>query len=204
MGKTATKTINREKVFESICKATRMDTLGLFIGSGFSKALMENHPYSKTYSWAELLQKAADDMGITRRILNEGKPYPEVASVLCQEYVRLKSVSYQEAERTLKFKIADLVNISPTEIRIDEYGKIFSRMSPNWIITTNYDSIIEQILHEKAFPIIRETVILRQKTSHRYIIFMAASQILNQLLLQMKTILTRYEFRITVTQDSPS
>lgn len=153
MGKLATKTIGREKVFESICKATRMDTLGLFIGSGFSKALLENHPHSKTYSWAELLQKAADDMGITREILNEGKPYPEVASVLCQEYVRLKSVSYQEAERTLKFKIAEFVNVSPTDKITEEYEEIFKRLNPNWIVTTNYDFIIEQILHEKAFPI---------------------------------------------------
>ena len=154
MGKTAkTLKISREKVFESICKATRMDTLGLFVGSGFSKALMMSHPHSKTYSWAELLQKAADDMEITRKILEEGKPYPEVASVLCQEYVKLKNVSYQEAERTLKFKIAELVNVVPTKVVVDEYEEIFKRLNPNWIVTTNYDFIIEQILHEKAFPI---------------------------------------------------
>lgn len=145
--------ISREKVFESICKATRMNTLGLFIGSGFSKALLLNHPHSKTYSWAELLEKAANDMGITRKILEEGKPYPEVATVLCQEYAKLNYVSQQEAERTLKFKIAEIVNVSPTDITIHEYEEIFKRLNPNWIVTTNYDFIIEQILHEKAFPI---------------------------------------------------
>lgn len=145
--------ISREKVFESICKATRMNTLGLFIGSGFSKALLLNHPHSKTYSWAELLEKAANDMGITRKILEEGKPYPEVATVLCQEYAKLNYVSQQEAERTLKFKIAELVNVAPTNQILDDYGEIFKRLNPNWIVTTNYDFIIEQILHEKAFPI---------------------------------------------------
>lgn len=141
-----------------------MDTLGLFIGSGFSKALLFNHPHSKTYSWAELLQKAADDMGITRKVLEEGRPYPEVASVLCQEYVKIKSVSYQEAERTLKFKIAELVNVAPTKVVVDEYEEIFKRLNPNWIVTTNYDFIIEQILHEKAFPINPRDSYLKTKT----------------------------------------
>lgn len=145
--------LTKEKVFESICKATRADTLGVFIGSGFSKALLSGHPYAHSYSWAELLQKAADDMGIARKILEEGKPYPEVASVLCQEYVNIKTVSHQEAERTLKFKIAELVNNAPTPDKVSEYEEIFKRLSPNWIVTTNYDLIIEHILHEKAFSI---------------------------------------------------
>lgn len=31
--------LTREKVLETICKATRANTLGLFIGSGFTKAM---------------------------------------------------------------------------------------------------------------------------------------------------------------------
>lgn len=34
--------LTREKVYEMICKATRINTLGLFIGSGFAKAVLEN------------------------------------------------------------------------------------------------------------------------------------------------------------------
>ncbi len=145
--------LSREKVFESICKATRIDTLGLFIGSGFTKALLEGNRAVRAYSWSELLKRAADDFEITRDILNEGRPYPEIATVICQEYLKTHETSYKEAERVLKFKIAELVNVSPTPLKIQEYGEIFKRLSPNWIVTTNYDSIIEQILQEKAYPV---------------------------------------------------
>lgn len=145
--------MSRDKVFESICKATRIDTLGLFIGSGFSKALLEGNPFSNAYSWSELLKKIAEDFGIARDILNEGKPYSEVATVICQEYAKTHPSTHKEAELALKFKIAELVNVSPTPLRIQEYESIFKRLNPNWIVTTNYDSIIEQILREKAFPI---------------------------------------------------
>ena len=145
--------LSREKVFESICKATRIDTLGLFVGSGFTKALLEGNSAAKAYSWAELLKKSAEDFGIIRDILNESRPYPEIATVICQEYSRIYSATVKEAERALKYKIAELVNASPSSLKIQEYGEIFKRLSPNWIVTTNYDSIIEQILQEKAYPI---------------------------------------------------
>ena len=145
--------LSREKVFESICKATRIDTLGLFVGSGFTKALLEGNTSAKAYTWAELLKKAAEDFEITRDILNEGRPYPEIATVICQEYSHIHSATAKEAERALKYKIAELVNASPSSLIIQEYGEVFKRLSPNWIVTTNYDSIIEQILQEKAYPI---------------------------------------------------
>lgn len=143
----------KKKIFESICKATRVNTLGLFIGSGFTKALLEGNTVAKSYSWAELLEKAANELCIKRNVLNEGMPYPEVATVICQEYLKINNISYKEAERRLKFKIAELVNVSPSLEIIDEYNIIFKRLNPNWIVTTNYDLVVEKILQEKAYPI---------------------------------------------------
>ena len=145
--------LSRDGVFESICKATRIDTLGLFIGSGFSKALLEGDNHFKSYSWSELLRRVSDDFNITRDVLNEGKPYSEVASVICFEYAKAHSISHKEAERQMKFKIAEIVNVIPSNHKIKEYETIFARLNPNWIVTTNYDSIIEQIIREKALPI---------------------------------------------------
>lgn len=145
--------LSKEKVFEIICKATRTNTLGLFIGSGFTKALLNGNKTYKAYDWNELLREACRKMEITRDVLNEGMPYPQVATTICEEYKQGNEVEYEDAERILKYIIADLVDAIPTPEMIKKYEEYFKTLDPNWIVTTNYDSIVEQILHERAFPI---------------------------------------------------
>lgn len=147
------KSITREDVFETICKAARSNTLGLFVGSGFTKAVLNDNSYHKAYDWKELLKESCERMGIVRDVFNDGMPYPQIASTICHEYVQAQSVSLKDAERKLKMTIADLVNASPSKNTLTEYEEYFKELIPNWIVTTNYDSIIEQILHEKAFLI---------------------------------------------------
>ena len=48
---TTNEKLTKEKVFEMICKATRINTLGLFIGSGFTKAVLENSTECHAYTW---------------------------------------------------------------------------------------------------------------------------------------------------------
>lgn len=151
MGKSSE--ISREKVFETICKATRAGTLGLFIGSGFTKAVLHGNDEYEAYDWKELLKLTCDKMNVNRKVLDKGMPYPQVATTICSEYVRKNTVTEKEAERKLKFVISDLVDVYPTETKSKEYEEFFRILDPNWIVTTNYDSIIEQILHEKAFQI---------------------------------------------------
>lgn len=145
--------ISREDIFETICKAARSNTLGLFIGSGFTKAVLKNSTEHKAYDWKELLKESCSRMGIDRDVLNEGMPYPQIASTICHEYVQTRKISLKDAERKLKMTIADLVNASPSKSTVTEYEEYFKELLPNWIVTTNYDSIIEQLLHEKAFLI---------------------------------------------------
>lgn len=145
------KTISKENVFEIICKAARSNTLGLFIGSGFTKAVLTGN--NKAYDWKELLQESCYRMGIHRDVFNEGMTYPQIASTICHEYVQVQSVSLHDADRKLKLTISDLVNVSPSKSILSEYENYFKELIPNWIVTTNYDLIIEKILHEKAFLI---------------------------------------------------
>ncbi len=147
------KLISREDVFETICKAARSNTLGLFVGSGFTKAIFSNDTSHQAYDWKELLKESCARMGIVRDVFNEGMPYPQIASTICHEYVRSQSVGLKDAERKLKMTIADLVNASPSKSTLTEYEEYFKELIPNWVVTTNYDTIIEQILHEKAFLI---------------------------------------------------
>lgn len=147
------KLLSKEDVFETICKAARSNTLGLFVGSGFTKAVLSGNIYHKAYDWKDLLKAACQRMGVVRDVFNEGMPYPQIASTICREYAQTQQVALKDAERKLKITIADLVNVSPSESTLFEYREYFKELLPNWIVTTNYDSIIEQILHEKAFLI---------------------------------------------------
>lgn len=147
------KSMSREDVFEIVCKAARSNTLGLFIGSGFTKAVLNNNNCYKAYDWKELLKESCDRMGIVREVFNEGMPYPQIASTICHEYVQNQNVSLKAAERKLKMTIANLVNASPSNEILTAYEEYFKELIPNWIVTTNYDTVIERILHEKAFLI---------------------------------------------------
>ena len=46
----------KEDVFKAICNASRLGNLGFFVGSGFTKAILENNTYYEAYTWAELLK----------------------------------------------------------------------------------------------------------------------------------------------------
>lgn len=147
------KTMSRDDIFEIICKAARSSTLGLFVGSGFTKAILKDCRFHKAYDWKELLQESCSRMGIIRDIFKEGMPYPQVASTICHEYVQAQNATLKDAERKLKITIADLVNATPSKTALVEYEEYFKELNPNWFVTTNYDTIIEQILHEKVFLI---------------------------------------------------
>ena len=65
------KSISQEDVFETICKAARSNTLGLFVGSGFTKAVLNNNNEHKAYDWKELLKESCDRMGIVRKVFKK-------------------------------------------------------------------------------------------------------------------------------------
>lgn len=150
---TTNEKLTKEKVFEMLCKATRINTLGLFIGSGFTKAILENSAEYQAYTWKELLGRGCARLGLKKDILEQGMPYPQVASEICQEYSISRSVKIEDAIRKLKLQIADLVDVHLDRYTLEDYKQFFKTLDPNWIVTTNYDTIIEQILCEKAYSI---------------------------------------------------
>ncbi len=161
----------KEKVFELICQSKRARTLGLFVGSGFSKAVTNGD----MPSWKDLLEKVSSMMGVDKSTFEEGATYPVLASGICKKYVDLyidqlreedssseenrDDVDYnptyliEKAERLFKYKVAEAVNISLKEEQEDKYSKILTSLSPNWVVTTNYDFIVEKLLGDKALSI---------------------------------------------------
>lgn len=145
--------MKKEEILEKICIASRLQNLGFFIGSGFSKSLLidSNLP---SYSWFELLQKICDEYSIDDELLKKGSTYPLIASSIMEIVQKNDGCSLEEATRRVKFSIAKLVNQIPKEFVIEKYNNYFKNINPNWIVTTNYDNILEEVIGPTAYPIL--------------------------------------------------
>lgn len=141
----------REEVLTFISRSVTFGNLCSFIGSGFSKAVLNNEVDNIALSWGELLKKIAGKLDIDYdSILKEGVGYPDIATMLCQEYSEKESITYDDALRKLKREIADATSWYPDKNKRDEFSRHLETLSPAWIITTNFDLVIESLLTGKA------------------------------------------------------
>lgn len=136
----------KEDVFKAICNASRLGNLGFFVGSGFTKAILENNTYYEAYTWAELLKICCEEMKINENILKNKNSYPEIATKICKEYSIENNITYQEAVRKMKCIISEKTNVYPEESIKEDYEKYFRNIPASWITTTNYDTVLENIL----------------------------------------------------------
>ena len=147
---TLTPTTSREDVLLFLAKSSSYGNLGLFIGAGFSKAVL-NDGTDIALSWGELLGKAAQKMGLDYHAMEKvGISYPELASTLCSSYAKTHALSYVGALQHLKREIASLTSWYPTPEQRETYSGHLAALRPSWIITTNYDLIIESLLTGKS------------------------------------------------------
>ena len=139
---------SRDEVFTFLAQATGYGNLGLFIGAGFSKAVL-NEPSEDeiALSWGDLLEKAAKKMDVKYGSVSKvGVSYPEIASAICKSYRKEKGVSFNASLQKLKQEIAALTSWYPTDEQREKYSKYLEAFDPSWIVTTNYDLVIETLL----------------------------------------------------------
>lgn len=143
--------LSKEIVFEKLFNSYNYGNLGLFIGAGFSKAVIKSE-IKPALNWIELIKSASEELELDFPEEKElvGVSLPELASRLCKELQDKRSISYAEAKIIFKNKICDICNWLPSEDRIKEFREIFDIINPNWIITTNYDLVLESILTGKC------------------------------------------------------
>lgn len=147
--------VSINQAFGYISESSIYGNLGLFIGAGMSKAIINTTSNTIALSWKELIYKCAEgfDINITTDINTDGLSYPEIASEIVKLISKNENVTIEEATIKLKNEIADLTCWYPEKTKRDEYGKLLKILDPKWIITTNYDLIIESILHDKSIPL---------------------------------------------------
>lgn len=103
-----------------------------------------------------LLQQAALQMGIAFDFSHNsmiGVGYPEVASLMCLQHSQMNSISYQASLSALKREVAELTSWYPDEDRKSFYADKLMEISPSWIVTTNYDLVLESLLHVASVTI---------------------------------------------------
>lgn len=64
-----------------------------------------------------------------------------------------EEADYRQACIKLKSVICELVNVYPEEEDKKRFQSYFDDLDINWIVTTNYDTILENILIGKALPL---------------------------------------------------
>lgn len=144
----------RESAIASLAESAAYGNLGLFIGSGFSKAVLHKGHDSIAPSWPELLEQAAGRMKVDYAAIEKsGRSYPEIASSICASDSQSKKRDFSKSVRHLKREIADLTCLYPSQSQREEYSKYIDALSPDWIITTNYDLVIESLLTGKSIPL---------------------------------------------------
>ncbi|MFA6261444.1 MAG: SIR2 family protein [Bacteroidia bacterium] len=147
--------ISRDEALGLISKSTIYGNLGLFIGAGMSMAILNDEWTEVALSWKQLIYKCAEefDINLKEDIKTEGLSYPEIASEIAKLISANESIEYKIAVKKLKEKIASLTSWYPEKAQREIYGKILKDIDPDWIITTNYDLIIECLLTGKCLSL---------------------------------------------------
>lgn len=146
-------TIDINDVYERIASSSLYGNLGIFAGAGFSKAVLRGSN-SDALSWGELLEQCCEKLDVGHEIFEQKNiSYPEVASKICSCYAEKENIGYDEASTALKREIAKLTNWYPTESKRKKYYQFFKCMNLNWILTTNYDLLLETVLSGRGLSL---------------------------------------------------
>ncbi|GAB6107799.1 SIR2 family NAD-dependent protein deacylase [Fusibacter bizertensis] len=153
-----------EDVFEKIAMSSNYGNLGLFVGAGFSKAVLSGSREFSAYNWIELLTKANKEIKVNLDdILREHLSLPEIASSMCRAYALQNGLTYEQSVLKLKEIIAGLMNYKPGREAQKKYRDLFETLEIQWIITTNYDTLLESVFAGKSLSLSSDELIIKMK-----------------------------------------
>lgn len=143
--------ISRKIVLEKLFNAFNYGNLGMFIGAGFSKTVIDDK-FSPALGWFDLIKEASDNFKIDLPSDKEliGVSLPELATLIIKKLAIEQSTDYVEAKHLFKREICKLSNWLPNKEKTKKFREIFDILNPSWIVTTNYDLVLETILTGKS------------------------------------------------------
>lgn len=143
--------LDRNDVLQNLANVSHFGYLGLFVGTGFSRALTKN----KAPTFEQLIRDISSNLGLVYDLDDpeqiRGRSYPQVASKLCVlNATKMRQsdpdASDSEALQVLKQEVANRCDISPDELLRSQYRKTLARLRLSWVITTNYDFMLETLI----------------------------------------------------------
>ena len=145
---------SRADVLEFVFAASKYGNLGLFVGAGFSKAILSRGEEDVALSWGELLEVVAKEMKVEYASLrHDGASFPEMASGLCRAHAASNDMSFAESVTVLKHPLSSATAWYPDEPERGEFAKYLEALAPSWIVTTNYDQVLECLLSGRSLSL---------------------------------------------------
>jgi hypothetical protein len=144
----------RTEILSFIARSAHYGNLGAFIGAGFSKAVLNDPSNDVALSWGELLSKASERMEANyEAVAKPGLSYPQIASAICKSHAERSGSLYSQSLSRFKTEISALTAWYPDKEKRERFARYIDFLGPSWIITTNYDLIIESLLMGKSTPL---------------------------------------------------
>lgn len=159
-----------DEIAQILYESAQDNSLGFFVGSGFTKAVLADNYDNRALTWLELLEAVVKSLGFDIDVMNlADKSMPEKASTICRYIADHSDYSYQEATLLFKKKVCQLTNWYPTKNSKKMYNAFFETLDVSWFITTNYDMILESILVGKGITLNPKDVLISK--AHKVPIF---------------------------------
>lgn len=140
---------------KQLAEASLKGGMGLLIGTGFSRAATKRG-LKPALSWKELLEAMAAELDLEFPPTgSQGMSYPRMASEFARtlrDRIREESptvtgrAALQQATSKVKEVASRLTAFQPNPVFADPLGSALDAIQPAWIVTTNYDLLIEQLL----------------------------------------------------------
>lgn len=144
----------REDLLKDITRSSVYRNLGLLVGMGMSKAVLTGEFKDVALSWCELLEKCISELKIDINCVDfDGMSYPDRASLIVDLFRVQSGKTYEDALQEVKGKISELTSWNPSKSQRELYFPILEKIDPKWIITTNYDLVLESLLTGKSITL---------------------------------------------------
>lgn len=150
--------MNNNDILQDIKYYSELGKLSIFIGAGVSKL-------SGLPSWWDLIVNMADDIGYSYNIDKNGK-----AHFSSEEYLKIPQMYFIEKGKELYKK--KVINDIGKPVEPNEIHDLIMSLNPTNILTTNYDTLIEQsaIKFGKNYSVINSNKNVSNAKTNHYII----------------------------------
>ncbi len=137
---------SRSEVIDIIAASAIRGRLGLFVGTGFSKALTNG----LALTFRELLIELVKELELGVNIDNDKqfrhKSHPQIASEIVKKHVEQSLwIDDKTGDLQVKQAASSLCNLLPDEEIRTKFYEELKTIRPSWVITTNYDLVLESV-----------------------------------------------------------